>query len=267
MYENKIAKALIANETIEKIILERHLFNAIPISNKFSLKKVSKYIGINYSRLQKYIESDLYTINKDTIYITENKQLLSDKSKKYIEDLIKEVIRPEKYKNNKFVYCIAKFFDNSYYSKAEQEFIDLMVNEFFAICNRNTISHRISFEDLIGFLNINHNPFQHTARQVYNDILQKKICAGDNIIKYIKEHLTDIQFTRQLEKSYKYDCFFDNNGILKCDLDTNINILIKNFLCTIIYGLTDNDAKIILLMKLNAKYPFLISEKIFDEYS
>lgn len=58
MYENKIAKALIANETIEKIILERYLFNAIPISNKFSLKKASKYTGTNYSRLFAFLKLD-----------------------------------------------------------------------------------------------------------------------------------------------------------------------------------------------------------------
>lgn len=85
-------------------------------------------------------------------------------------------------------------------------------------------------------------------------------------MQYVKEHLTDIQVAEKLEKSCKYDYFFDSKGILKCDLDTNIKILIKNFLSTIIYDLVDHKAKITLLMKLNNKYPFLMSENVFDEY-
>lgn len=78
--------------------------------------------------------------------------------------------------------------------------------------------------------------------------------------------MTDIQIAEKLEDSRKYDCFFDNYGILKCDLDTNKDILIKNFLSTILYDLTDDKSKTILLLKLNSKYPFLISEKIFYEF-
>lgn len=105
MYENKNAKAIIANGTMEEIILERYLSNTIPISNQFSLKKVYKYTGNDYYRLRNYIESNLYTISKDTINITDNKRLLSNKSKEYVERLIKKVIYPETYKNNKFIYC------------------------------------------------------------------------------------------------------------------------------------------------------------------
>lgn len=67
MYENKNAKAIIANGTMEEIILERYLSNTIPISNQFSLKKVYKYTGNDYYRLRNYIESNLYTISKDLL--------------------------------------------------------------------------------------------------------------------------------------------------------------------------------------------------------
>ena len=71
--------------------------------------------------------------------------------------------------------------------------------------------------------------------------------------------MSDIQVAEKLEKSCRYDYFFDSNGILKCDLYTNKSILIKNFLNTIFYDFTDVKAKIILLLKLNNKYPFVIN--------
>ena len=96
----------------------------------------------------------------------------------------------------------------------------------------------------------------------------KAFLATDKLEIIIMERF----LTNTIPKSKKfclkqvYDYFFDNNGILKCDLDTNINMLIKNFLNTIIYELIDNKAKTMLLLKLNSKYPFLISEKIFYEF-
>lgn len=266
MFENKRAKALVANVTMEEIILERYLSNTIPISNKFSIKKLYKFTGHNYYRLRNYIESNLYTISKYTITITDNTQLLADQSKEYVERLIKKTIYLAKNINKKIVYFIAQLFDYSLFTKEEQKFIELMANELFLITESNEISRRISYKDLNGFLELNHGSFLRTVRQVYNDILQRKIRAGDNIMKYLKECLTEIEVAEKLEKSCKYDYFFDSNGCLKCDLVTNINILIKNFLSTIISGLTDDSAKIILLLKLNKKYPLLICEKVFDEY-
>ncbi len=56
--------------------------------------------------------------------------------------------------------------------------------------------------------------------------------------------------------------FFDSNGILKCDLNLTKHIFIKNFLNTIIYGFTDQEARTIILRKLNSKYPFVIDKKV-----
>lgn len=137
-----------------------------------------------------------------------------------------------------------------------------MTNELFLIINQNEIQHTITGKALFEFNNLNHRPFLCTAQKIYNDILQNKIHAGDSIIKYIKIKLTDKEVEERLEKSCKYDYFFDNNGILKCDLNTNKNILIKNFLNTIIYYLTDNVAKMIILLKLNNKYPFIKGETL-----
>lgn len=266
MFEAKIAKAVVATEKMESIILERFLTNAMPKSKKFYLKQVYKYIGYRYYSLRNYIHSDIYTIGKDVIEVTDNTQLLCDKSKKYVERLIKKVIYPANHEHDKFVYLIAKLFDNSYFTDEEQKFIELMTNELFLIINHREISLRTSLKDLVGFYHINCHPFLCTTQKVYNDILHKKLQAGDNIMEYIKTNLTDSQVAVKLENSCKYDYFFDSNGILKCDLYINKNILIKNFLSTILYNLTDNISKTILLLKLNSKYPFLISEKIFYEF-
>lgn len=267
MSDSISAKAVVATGTMDEIILEKFLTKSMPKSNKFCLKQVYENTGFKFDNLRKYVYSDLFTIGKDTIDITNDMQLLSDKSREYIEQLIKKVIRPAKYENSKFNYMFAKIFDNSYFTDEEQKFIELITKEVFSIIDYNELSRKISIRDLFGFHYLNRPPFIHTARQVYNDILQKKIHAGDNIMEYIKTNLTDIQVTEKLETSCKYDCFFDNNGILKCDLVTNRNILIKNFLSMIFYGVNDNQAKTILLLKLNSKYPFLISENILCEYN
>lgn len=259
MFESKSAKALIATDKMNKIILERYLINDMPKSYKFELKKVYKYTGYKYLSLRKFVCSDLYTVSKETIDITCDAKLLSEKSKEYVSRLIKKIIYPSRHKNNKFVYLIDKVFDNSYFTEEEQKQIELMTNELLFIVDNNEILHNISFEDVCGFHYLNRRPFLYVARQVYNDILQKKIHAGDNIMEYIKTHLTEMQVAKELEKSRRYDYFFDDNGILKCDLDTNRSILIKNFLNTVIYDFTDDKAKIIMLFKLNSKYPFLRS--------
>lgn len=263
MNVNISARALVANETMEKIILERFLSDTMPKFNKFSLTKICIYTDNNYYRLRNYIKSDLYKINTNTVDITDDTQLLSNRSKQYVEKLIKNVISPTKHKNDKFVCLIAKLYDNSYFTEEELNFIEMMTEEFCSIINYNKSSHRISVNDLIGFQDLNHSPFLNIAQQVYNNILQNNIHAGDNIIGYIKAQLTDVQVNDKLEKSRKYDYFFDSNGILKCDLKTDTNILIKNFLSTILSRFTDNTAKTILLLKLNNKYPLLITDKIF----
>lgn len=266
MSDIKSANALFATDKMEKIILEKFLADDIPGSKKFNLKQVCKYTGCKYYNLRNYIHSDLYTISKDSIEITDDIQLISHRSKEYVERLIKKMVRPAKYENNKYVYSIAKLFDNSYFTEEEQTFIKLMTNELFLIIKQNNTLRRIDYKDLVGFYQLNRRPFLYTARQVFNDILHKKICVGDNISEYIKTYLTDFQVAEILKNSCKYDYFFDGNGILKCDLDTNKNILIKNFLSSILHDLTDDKAKTILLLKLNGKYPFLISEKIFYEF-
>lgn len=93
MSESKRAKALIASDKMDNIVLERYLTNAMPKSNKFCLKRIYKYTGYKYYNLRNYINSNLYTISKDTIDITGDIQLLSDKSKHHIEMLIKKVER------------------------------------------------------------------------------------------------------------------------------------------------------------------------------
>jgi len=85
-------------------------------------------------------------------------------------------------------------------------------------------------------------------------------------MSYLSENLTDKEITERLEKSSKFDYFFDKDGILKCDLDTNKNILIKNFLNTVLYDFRDPRSQTALLLKLNNKYP-ITSEKIFNEYN
>ena len=199
------------------MIMERYLTNAMPKSKKFCLKRINRYTGYKYYSLRNYINSDLYTISKDAIYITDDIQLLSNKSKHYIETLIKNIVCPSQYKDNHCIANCLKLFDDSYFTEEEKNFVKQMTNELFLILDESEISYRTSLRDLYHFNYLNRRPFLFTARQVYNDILQKKICAGDMIIEYIKTYITDMQVTGILEKSCKYDYFFDSNGILKCD--------------------------------------------------
>ncbi len=266
MSVRKNAEALVASDLLEEIILERYLSGVMPQENKLCLKEIYIYTGYNYYNMRNYINSNLFTISKDAIYISGDMQLLSCKSKEYVEGLIKKMICPKKYENDKYVYIIAKLFDHLYFSEEEQKFIEFMTNELYLIIKDRAVLHRISFKDLVGFHNLNRRPFLHIAQRVYNDILQKKICVGDNIMEYINKHLTENEIIEKLKNASKYDYFFDSNGNLKCDLNTNTDILIKNFLSTIIYRFNDDLAKTILLLKLNNKYSFLISEKFFYEH-
>ena len=70
----------------------------------------------------------------------------------------------------------------------------------------------------------------------------------------------------RLKLSAEYDYFFDEKAILRCDLETNKNIFVKNILNTIISELSDIAVKIMLLVKLQNKFPFLIRDKVFNEF-
>lgn len=118
------------------MIMERYLTNAMPKSKKFCLKRINRYTGYKYYSLRNYINSDLYTISKDAIYITDDIQLLSNKSKHYIETLIKNIVCPSQYKDNHCIANCLKLFDDSYFTEEEKNFVKQMTNELFLILDK-----------------------------------------------------------------------------------------------------------------------------------
>ncbi|MDE6586609.1 MAG: hypothetical protein K2K80_08015 [Clostridia bacterium] len=265
--DKKSATATFATALLEDIILERYLINVIPENRQYSLQAIKKLTGYDFLPISNYVSSELFTINKTTIEITENTQLLSDKSKNYCKTLIQKLIFPSNYEQDKFISYIGKLYDSSYYTSEEKNFIELMLDKLFCIINDEITIKYIPRNDLLKFNLVNSNGFCYTARDIYNAILQKKFKVGDNILPFINNKITDKNVIyEKLKCGSKFDCFFTENAILKCDLNTNLNILIKNFLNLIIYNLNDTVTKNILLSKLNSRYPILIKNKIFNDF-
>lgn len=267
MSDKKSATAVTATKFLEDIILERYLINIIPKNRQYSFSTIKKLTGYNFLPIRGYIKSDLFAINEYSIEITDNTQLLLERSKNYCEKLIKKIVYPALYKYNDFIYRIERLLDSSYYTAEEKSFIDLILDKLFCIINNNIALKPISHKDLLEFNSIYSNGFNYVARDIYNAIIQKKLHAGDDILSFINHRLKDNNVKcAKLESSSKFDYFFTKDAILKCDLNTNINILIKNFLNLSFYNLSDTVTKVILLSKLNSIHPFLIKDKIFENF-
>lgn len=267
MSDEKSAVAVAATMFLEEIILEKYLVKTIPESRQYSLKSIKKLTGYNFRTIKNYVSSKLFTIHKTTLEITDNTRLLSEQSNAYCKTLIKKLIFPSKNKCDEYIYNIGRLFTNSHYTSAEQNFINLMFDKFFCIINDNITIRPTSYIDLLKFNSVNCDGFYFVARDIYNAIIRQKLHVGDYILPFIntklknKKNIADI-----LESSSIFDYFFNKNAVLKCDLNTNTNLLIKNFLNLLIYNLNDIDTKIILLQKLNSKYSIFISDKIFDDF-
>ncbi len=157
--------------------------------------------------------------------------------------------------------------DNKYYTIEENNFINFMLKNFLTITDMDIFPNDTHIKDLLNFNFVNNNDFRHVSKEVYNAILQKKLRVGDSILPYINRVMKNKKLINtKLKMSSGYDFYFNENAILKCDLETNINNLTKNFLNSIIFELNDNRTRIGLLAKLQCKFPILLKDKIFYEF-
>lgn len=254
----KISKALCAASVLNEIVLEKYLADILPETKQLYIKQLNKDTGYKYNKIRKFTGNNYYKVTKKTVNIIADNQLLSKKSKSACKHLILKLVYPSQLNESSFETRAEQYIIDTDYTAEEIEFINLMFNELLSITSIKGVARQISATDLFDFNSLNGNSFYHTAKKIYNDILQKKLYAGDNVTKYFKTDLSDKEIAERLEKSCKFDYFFNKDGILKCDLNTNTNILIKNFLNTVLYSFIDPDSRTALLQKLNSKYPVLI---------
>lgn len=248
----KGSQGLQASAALSEIILERYLADILPETRLIPLKELNRITNYDYIKLRKYLGNNYYRVKGKEISIIADNQLLAEKSELHCKRLISELVIPAHFDKEKYTL-------GTYYTEKEIEFIDFMLNELLSIASINKFSCKAPVNDLFYFNLINHNYFNYSAKRIFNDILLNKLHAGDNIIPYLAENLTGFEIIERLENSCKFDYLFDTDGILKCDLTTNKDILIKNFINTVIYGLRDPDSQAILLQKLDSKYPILIN--------
>lgn len=157
------------------------------------------------------------------------------------------------------------------YTNTEKKFVDFIFDCFISLTDidfkSKTVLTAESLNDLVNFNLAINSQFRHFSKVIYNAILQAKLHAGDNLRPYIdKSYQNKHEMEERLKLSAEYDYFFDEKAILRCDLETNKNIFVKNILNTIISELSDIAVKIMLLVKLQNKFPFLIRDKVFNEF-
>ncbi len=267
MNGSKGSQALQASSKLCDIILEKYLADILPETRQISMKELNRITIYNYIGLRKYLGNNYYRVIGKNIDIIADNQFLSEHAKKLCKRLILKLVIPSQFSKDRLENRVQKFIVDTDFTANEKEFIDLMLNELLSIASIKESSRKISTNDLFYFNLLNHNSFYHIARRVYNDILQKKLHAGDNILLYFEDNLTASEIAYRLDKAEEFDCFFNKHGILKCDLETNRNILIKNFINSVIYSFNDPGSRAALLLKLNTKYPILTRGKISDEFN
>ncbi len=257
MNSKKCLQALQASMQLCDIILEKYLAGILPETRQLSMKELNKITIYNYIRLRKYLGNNYYRVIGKNIDIIADNRFLSEHATNLCKRLILNLVIPSQFDKSRFEIRVEKNIIDTDYTAGERAFTDLMLNELLSVASAKEVTRRIPTKDLSDFNSLNNNSFYRSAKKIYNDILQKKLRAGNSIISYLSENLTKKQIAESLEKSCKFDYFFDKNGILKCDLDTNKKILIKNFLNTVLYGFKDPDSRTVLLQKLNDKYPVI----------
>ncbi len=260
--------ALQASMHLNDIIIEKYLSGTLPETRQISMKELSKYSAYyDYTKLRKYLGNNFYRVNGEDIKVIADNELLSEKAKLHCKRKILKLITPSKFEQYSFENCVEKFVTDIEFTEEERAFFNLMVNELLAIASIKECPHQISLGDLLMFNLLNFGSFYNNAKNVYNGILQKKLHTGDNIKIYLEQNLAEFEIDNIYKLAEKYDCFFNINGILKCDLEADRNILIKNFINSVIYDFNDLLSRIALLQKLNNKYPILIREKDNEEFN
>ena len=267
-------EAIIVCDLIEKIILERFLIKAIPQNRLIPNEQLEKIIHSKIKRKYKILESKLFLLHKKVIEVTEDELLLTEKANGYIRGLIKKYVIPSRFAGNEELPGIAGIFDEQNYTNIEKSFIDFIFDSFISLTDINFSPKKAltleSVKVLLNFNFVNNSQFRHFSKDIYNAILQGKLHAGDNLKSYIDKSYSndnEHEIQKRLKLSAEYDYYFDEKANLRCDLETNKNTFVKNVLNTIISELSDQAVKILLLVKLQNKFFFLIKVKVFDEFS
>ncbi len=265
--------AMLASDSIDKIILERFLVKAIPKNRMISYKQLKKLTDLKIKRKYKLLKSELFSVHKNDIEVTENEQLLTENANEYIKALIKKYVIPSRFTGNTELRDIAGIFSEQYYTDTEKNFVEFIFHHFISLTDIDPRSVRAltlaSRKVLLDFNLATNSHFRHFSKNIYNAILQGKLRAGDNLKQYIDKSYKnnhENEMEERLKSSAEYDYFFDEKANLRCDLETNKNILVKNILNTIISEFSDFAVKILLFVKLQNKFSFLIRDKIFNEF-
>lgn len=270
----KETQAMLVSDMIDKIILERFLIKSIPKIRIIPYEQLEKLTHLKIKGLQRSLKSKLFISHKNDIEITENEQLLAGKANELIRGLIKKYVIPSQYTGGEELRDIAGVLDEQSYTDTEKNFIDFIFNTFISLTEINFSPKKVmTFETIQVLLNfnlVNNSQFRHFSKDIYNAVLQAKLHAGDTLKPYIEKSYknnNENEIETRLKLSAEYDYYFDDKANLRCDLDTNKSVFIKNLLNTIISELNDLTVKLLLLVNLQNKYPFLIRDKIFSEFS
>lgn len=252
------SQALQASATLNDIILEKFISGTLPVTRQISFAELYLITVYDYRKLKKYIGNKYYIAEKNYIKVIADDRLLAEYSKDYLKRCVLKLVMPSKFSMDDYDNRREKYLIDKDYSQAELEFAYSIIEEILSLAKLDNLPDTISADDLYQFSLINGNNFYYAASRVYSDILQNRLHAGDNITSHLTEVFGKCDVAESLNDRCKFDCFFDKDGILKCDLKTNRETLIKNFINTALTDFCDINSKIAILQKLNAKYPILI---------
>ena len=258
----ELAMCYILSSHIGNIIIEKYIAKESPpdiayvINNTHWKKEQILFI-------KKY-ESDFFVIENDEIKVIADEQLLARSAKKHIMFAIKQNVYASKYAEKTFINNIGKLLDNKYYKRYELDFIDEVYNIFAEISNIETDVGKNSLtfpsdKDLMRYQSINYHYFKNIARKIFNETIQGRLHAGDDIGGYIKpwKEKNREYFKTLLLYSHFYEWFFEPVGgklTLRCDLDTNRDLFIVSFINIVIYCFDDLAVQGKFLKQLHAKF-------------
>ena len=265
--------AILASDTIDKIILERFLIKAIPQNRRIPYEQLERLTHLKVKQKHNLLESKLFKIHENCIEIAENEQLLTESANGYIKALIKKYVIPSRFTGCEELHGITGLFDEQNYTNAEKNFIDFIFQHFIGLADielRPESALTLESKRVLFHFNLATNSrFCHFSKNVYNAILQGKLRAGDNLRWYIDKSYKnnyEQEIEERLKSSAEYDYFFDEKANLRCDLVTNQNTFVKKILNKVISELSDFAVKILLFVKLQNRFSILIRDKVFDTF-
>lgn len=252
-----VSQTLQASATLSDIILEMFISGTLPETRQINITELYLITVYDYKKLKNFIGNDYYIVEKNYIKVTADDKYLAEFSRNYLKRCILKLVIPSKFSKDDYDNRHEKYLIDKDYSQAELQFTYSVIDEILSVARLDNLPDNISTDDLYQFRLLYCNNFYYSARRVFNDILQNRLHAGDNIMSNLMEPFENCEAINLLNDSCKFDYFFDKDGILKCDLKTNRETLIKNFINIVLTNFNDINSQIALLQKLNAKYPIL----------